>query len=184
MWWSQRGHKWRHNMAHASFMLDKQGYMHARALTRTDKCVMFIVFLWQKWFANAPQCYVIHTLSVLLLSCRVCARNRNSLQCCRYVRTFRERIPTLPGAVVAYKTAPQHLKPTIVVNVHKHVMKCTHCLQYWRVNSLSFSSLWSLKTYRKLCQGVKCAAVFSLLSLLETFITVSKIQRITHSKQP
>ena len=28
------GHKWRHNMAHASCMLDKQGYMHTGAHTR------------------------------------------------------------------------------------------------------------------------------------------------------
>ena len=39
MWWSQRVHKWRHNMAHTRCMLDKQVYMHAgpiaRAPTRT-----------------------------------------------------------------------------------------------------------------------------------------------------
>jgi hypothetical protein len=34
MWWSQRGHKWLHNMAHTSCMLDKQGCIHARASTR------------------------------------------------------------------------------------------------------------------------------------------------------
>ena len=34
MWWSQRGHK-RHNMAHARYMLDKQGYMSARARMNT-----------------------------------------------------------------------------------------------------------------------------------------------------
>jgi hypothetical protein len=33
MWWSLSGHKWRHNMAHKSCILDRQGYMHARACT-------------------------------------------------------------------------------------------------------------------------------------------------------
>ena len=32
--WNQRDDKWRHNMAHKSCMLDKQGYMHARSGTR------------------------------------------------------------------------------------------------------------------------------------------------------
>ena len=31
IWWGQMGHKWCHNMAHTSCMLDKQGYMHARS---------------------------------------------------------------------------------------------------------------------------------------------------------
>jgi hypothetical protein len=31
---AQKGHKWRHNMAYARCMLDKQVYMHARAFTR------------------------------------------------------------------------------------------------------------------------------------------------------
>ena len=31
IWWSQKGQKWRHNTAHTSYVLDKQGYMHARA---------------------------------------------------------------------------------------------------------------------------------------------------------
>jgi hypothetical protein len=35
MWWSQRGHKWRHNMTHTCCMLDKQGCTHARAHTQT-----------------------------------------------------------------------------------------------------------------------------------------------------
>jgi hypothetical protein len=34
MWWSHSGHKWRHNMAHTSSVIDKQGYMQARACTR------------------------------------------------------------------------------------------------------------------------------------------------------
>ena len=32
-WWSQRGHKWRHNTALTSCLLNKQGYMHACAFT-------------------------------------------------------------------------------------------------------------------------------------------------------
>jgi hypothetical protein len=41
-WWSQRGHKWCHNMAHTSCMLDKRGYTHAGTLTETraDKYVI------------------------------------------------------------------------------------------------------------------------------------------------
>ena len=65
-------------MAHTSRMLDKQGYMHALALTRppswarvrththTRKCVIFIAFPQQQCFANAPYFYVIRTLAVLL----------------------------------------------------------------------------------------------------------------------
>jgi hypothetical protein len=34
MRWSQRGHKWRHNMAQTRCMLDKQGYTYACACTR------------------------------------------------------------------------------------------------------------------------------------------------------
>ena len=34
MWWSQRGHRWRHNIVHTSFMQDKQDYMHTRACIR------------------------------------------------------------------------------------------------------------------------------------------------------
>ena len=72
IWLSQRGNKWRHNMAHTSCMLDKQGYMHALACRHsraghTHKYVVFIVFPWQQWFARAPQCYVIRTLSCYLL---------------------------------------------------------------------------------------------------------------------
>jgi hypothetical protein len=55
-------------------MLDKQGYMHAS--TCTHKYVILITFPWQKLFANAPQCYVIRTLSVLFflrLFCYHCA---------------------------------------------------------------------------------------------------------------
>jgi hypothetical protein len=35
MRWSQRGHKWRYNMAHTSCILDKQDYTHARICART-----------------------------------------------------------------------------------------------------------------------------------------------------
>ena len=86
--WRQRCHKWRHNVAHTSCMLDKLRYIHprtrrrtckthalgithARACTRTHKkYVRFIAFPRQQWFANASQCYVIHIfLSFYYLSC-------------------------------------------------------------------------------------------------------------------
>jgi hypothetical protein len=50
-------------MAHTSCMLDMQGYTHAR--TCTHKYVIFTSSPRQQWYANAPQCYVISTLSVL-----------------------------------------------------------------------------------------------------------------------
>ena len=53
-------------MAHTSYMLDKQGYMHAHACARRHKNVIFIAFPRQQWFAKGPQCYVIRTLSVQL----------------------------------------------------------------------------------------------------------------------
>ena len=34
IWWNQRVHKWRHNIAHTRCMLNKQGYMHARTRVR------------------------------------------------------------------------------------------------------------------------------------------------------
>ena len=57
-------------------MLDKKGYMHARACTRPraranaharahSKYVIFIALTRQQSFANASHCYVIRTLSVL-----------------------------------------------------------------------------------------------------------------------
>ena len=81
-------------------MLDKQGYMHARACTRprvranasarthTHEYVIVIAFPRQQWFANAPQCYLIRPLPVCLtLSSRavsgqfavpaVCSRRRS-----------------------------------------------------------------------------------------------------------
>ena len=39
---------------------------HTHTHTHTHKCVAFIAFPRQKWFATVPQCYVIRTLSVLL----------------------------------------------------------------------------------------------------------------------
>jgi hypothetical protein len=74
-------------MAHTNCMLDKQGYMHARACTRpragerkrtlthtrthshthTHKYVIFIAFSRQRCFANGAQCYAIGTLPVSLL---------------------------------------------------------------------------------------------------------------------
>jgi hypothetical protein len=54
IWWSQRGHKWRHNIAHTRCMLDKQDYMYTRAFIRpraqapmhahTDKYVILNFF--------------------------------------------------------------------------------------------------------------------------------------------
>ena len=55
-------------------MLHKQGYMHARpctytrALTHAHKRIIFIAFLRQKLFTNAPRCYVVRTLPVLKLN--------------------------------------------------------------------------------------------------------------------
>ena len=83
MWWSQRGHKRRHNMAHTRCMLDKRdnthSYAHAHALmhphkharthasTQRDKCVIITALLRHKWLANVPQYYVIRTWPVWLL---------------------------------------------------------------------------------------------------------------------
>jgi hypothetical protein len=39
MWWSQRDHKWRHNMEHTSCKLDKQGYTHTP--TRPQMCNIY-----------------------------------------------------------------------------------------------------------------------------------------------
>ena len=75
---SQTGHKWRHNMAHTRWKLDKQGYTHAGVCTcprawaptgthahaHTDTFIIRIAFPLQKWFANAYQCYVTRTLPV------------------------------------------------------------------------------------------------------------------------
>jgi hypothetical protein len=58
-----KGHKWRHNMAHTICMLISKATC---TLAHTDKYVILIAFPRQKWFANAPQCYVIRTLSLLL----------------------------------------------------------------------------------------------------------------------
>ena len=60
-------------MAHTRCMLHKQSYMHSRACTRpraraqagTHKHVILIAFPRQRWFANAPQYYVICTLPVV-----------------------------------------------------------------------------------------------------------------------
>ena len=69
IWWSQRDHKWRHNMAHTSCMLKKQDYVYTRVRARTHTHTIYIIFIAfprQQWFANGAQCYVICTLSVLL----------------------------------------------------------------------------------------------------------------------
>jgi hypothetical protein len=83
MWWSQKGHKSRHNMAHTRCMLDKQGYTQARActsslirpatrtharkhsyalthtLTHTDKCV--ILFAFSRQFLREHASMLRHT---------------------------------------------------------------------------------------------------------------------------
>ena len=68
MWWSQRGHKWRHNMALMNCMLNKQGYTHTRSHTHTHTHthVRFVAFPEQQWFASGDQYYVIRTQYVLL----------------------------------------------------------------------------------------------------------------------
>jgi hypothetical protein len=60
--WSQRGHKWRHNMAHTSNMLDKQGYTYAR----TGKYIILIAFPRQHWFRARVSILRSHTLPILL----------------------------------------------------------------------------------------------------------------------
>ena len=85
IWWSQTGHKWRHNTAHTVCMLDKQGYIHAcartrprarahaRARARTHNYVIFIAFPQQQWFSKAPQCFTyIVSLVIILNSTRHC----------------------------------------------------------------------------------------------------------------
>ena len=70
IWWSQREHEWRHNMAHTLCMLDMQGYMHTRVRAHARTHIQIVnrtAFPRQQWFANAPQCYVLHTLSVRLV---------------------------------------------------------------------------------------------------------------------
>ena len=43
-WWSQRGHKLRHNMAHTRCMLYNQGYAHASAPTTRQICNTYCLF--------------------------------------------------------------------------------------------------------------------------------------------
>jgi hypothetical protein len=80
--WSQRGHKWRHNLAQTPCMQDKQGYIRARtcthpcththlrrsARTYTNKYKTLTVFPRRQWFANAPQCDIIRTLPALAIT--------------------------------------------------------------------------------------------------------------------
>ena len=76
--WSQRGQKWRHNMAHTLCMLDKQGYMHAcirlrarahaRKSARTHKYIIFIVFHSNNYSRKRLSVTLhVRTLYVLLL---------------------------------------------------------------------------------------------------------------------
>jgi hypothetical protein len=73
-------------------MLDKQGYMQPHAYTHpraraharahTHKYVIFISFPRQQWFANAPQSYIIRTLS-----CFTCSQLdiANGMKRCSYM---------------------------------------------------------------------------------------------------
>ena len=72
-----RDHKWRHNMAHMRCMMDKQGYMHARACTRPR--------------ARAP---------ILSTHARIHRQIRNTY--CFYTTTMiRERASVLPYTCIA-----------------------------------------------------------------------------------
>jgi hypothetical protein len=42
-----------------------RSHTHTHTHTHTHKYVILIAFPLQQWFANAPQCYVLHTLPVL-----------------------------------------------------------------------------------------------------------------------
>ena len=68
-------YKWYHNMAQTHCMLDKQGYMLARACTiprarppagthtHTQNNMQYLLLFYIiNGFVNAPQCYVIHIL--------------------------------------------------------------------------------------------------------------------------
>ena len=81
IWWSQRDHKWRHNMAHTSCMLDKEDYMHsracirprsqahARAHTRTHKYVILFSFSWQQWLRErASMLHYTYTACLVIYS--------------------------------------------------------------------------------------------------------------------
>ena len=64
MWFSQRGHEWRHNMAHARCSWIGKAtctyaHAHAHATEYPHASPQ------QQWFVNAPQCYVIRALPVL-----------------------------------------------------------------------------------------------------------------------
>jgi hypothetical protein len=59
-------------MALTICMLDKQGYMHTRGRSHTHththhKYIIFVALSRQLIYANAPQCYILRTLSACLL---------------------------------------------------------------------------------------------------------------------
>jgi hypothetical protein len=81
--WSQKRHKWRHNMAHRvackiSNATRAHSHSHAHALRHPHACARThrqirtsntrIAFPRQQWFANAPQCYVTRILPILCLN--------------------------------------------------------------------------------------------------------------------
>jgi hypothetical protein len=96
MWWSQRGYKWRYNMAHTRCMLDKQDNTHARTCTRPSARASTLKRLDRYtrrqlsnayWFSTATmtreptQCYVIRTLPVLFIFCVVAGYLSSALAC-------------------------------------------------------------------------------------------------------
>jgi hypothetical protein len=70
IWWSQRGHKWHHSMAHTHCMLDKQGYMHTpmRSGTDTQTNVSYLLLFYG---SNDSRTCLNVTLYICCLSCSV-----------------------------------------------------------------------------------------------------------------
>jgi hypothetical protein len=65
-WTSEATRAQAHAPAHAPWHARTHKVKHLRAHTNTDRYVILFTFPLQKWFANAPQCYVVRTLPVLL----------------------------------------------------------------------------------------------------------------------
>ena len=92
MWWSQRGRKWRHNMAHTLCNLDKQGYtpthaqvpQHSHTHTHTHTQTNILIALCSNFYAKASSYYVIRALRLVLFQhaavCYVC-QSLVSLHC-------------------------------------------------------------------------------------------------------
>ena len=84
IWWSQRSHKWRHNMAHTRCMLDKQGYMHACAYTQIN--VYYLLLFHSN---NDSRALLNVILYVYCLSCYLhkWRQNRDDAPGCRVSET-------------------------------------------------------------------------------------------------